>query len=396
MRILEMGSFIAAPYAGWLLAETGAEVVKVEPPQGETARAFGPFPGDVPDPERSGLYLSLNRGKVSVSLDCSSPTGRGILLDLLRRVDAFVCDLMPAQMRDLGLDYRSLSAVNPHLVVTAVTTFGASGPYGRFLGSDLLGWNASGAGDRYLGIPDEEPPRAAWYLTDHWAGVQAAGATMTAYHARLRTGKGQFVDCSSAEAVSSMIMGHMPLSIYHDTGDTGKRGGYTLTFVAPCGLFPCADGHVYLACLTGKQWTGLGTAMGNPEWADNPLFNTPSANERNQFADEIYGFLRPWLLDHGKGELFELCQRNAAPVTPVYTAADLDSDRHLAHRGLFVDVPQASGESLKLPASPFSMGRGAPALDRAPLLGEHNEKVLGGWLGIGASDLADLRRAGVV
>ena len=397
LRVLELGSFIAAPFAGKLLADLGADVLKVELPEGEPARAFGPFPRDEPDPEASGLYLYLNANKRSVTLDYRTVTGRRLLLELARHRDALLCDLRPAEVEELRLGCPDLSSVNASLIVTSVTPFGSSGPYRDYLGCDFIAWHGSGVSDRYLGLPQREPLRAQWYLTDHWAGLHAAGATLAAYFERLESGQGQYIDIASSQGASMMVLGNEPVTVYFEKGETQKRGGYTLTFSAPCGLFPCKDGHVYLAALNLKQWVGLRMAMGDPEWADNPLMNVPTSQERMQYAEEIYHFLRPWLMQHTKEELFELCQRHAAPVTPAYNTADLAANHHLAARRFLAEAPHRRLGPLAVPGAPFKMSATPWSIRTgAPGPGEHNQEVLQGWLGLTRAELAGLRQAGVV
>lgn len=397
LRVLELGSFVAVPFAGKLLADLGAEVLKVELPEGEVAREFGPFPQDDPDFEVSGLYLYMNANKRSITLDYRTETGRKVLLGLAREHDALLHDLRPTDAAWLRLRPSDICAGNPSLIVTSVTPFGSAGPYRDYLGCDVISWHGSGVSDRYLGLPEREPLRAQWYLTDHWAGLHAAGATLAAYFERLESGLGQHVDIGAAQCASMMVLGYEPVTVFFDRAETQKRGGYTLTFSAPCGLFPCKDGHVYLAALNLKQWIGLRMAMGDPQWADNPLFNVPTSQERMQYAEEIYRLLTPWLLQHTKEELFELCQRNGAPVTPAYNMADLADNHHLAARGFFAELPHRRWGPFKVPGAPFKMSATPWAIRTpAPRLGEHNESVFCGQLGLTRGELAQLARAGVV
>ena len=228
LRVLELGSFIAVPFAAKLLADLGADVLKVELPQGEIARDFGPFPGDTPDPEKSGLALYMSANKRSITLDYSTPTGNRLFRDLVRRSDVLLCDLQAPELAGLGLRYDDISGHNPALIMTSVTPFGLTGPYSDFLGCDMLAFHATGTSDRYLGLADREPLRAMWYLTDHWTGLNAAGATIAALLARLRDGGGQHIDISASDCVASMINGYQPLSVYYDTGATARPNKFTL------------------------------------------------------------------------------------------------------------------------------------------------------------------------
>jgi crotonobetainyl-CoA:carnitine CoA-transferase CaiB-like acyl-CoA transferase len=210
------------------------------------------------------------------------------------------------------------------------------------------------------------------------------------------TGLGQHVDISATDVMGMMILGYQPLTTYFDTGETQKRSGYVSPYSAPCALLPCKDGYVYLAALNLKQWTGLRKSMDEPEWADNALFNIQSPMERMQYGEEIYQFLTPWLLQHTKEELFALCQSNGTPVTPAYNMADLAGNAHLAERNFFVEVPTAAGR-LKVPGAPFKMSATPWRMRKAaPRLGENDEQIFCGRLGLTRGELADLRRGGII
>ena len=193
-----------------------------------------------------------------------------------------------------------------------------------------------------------------------------------------------------------MILGYQPLTTYFATGETQKRTGHVSPYAAPCALLPCKDGWVYLAALNLKQWTGLRKSMDDPEWADNEVFNIQSPMERMQYGEEIYQFLEPWLLQNTKEELFELCQRNGTPVTPAYTMADLAGNDHLAARGFFSEADTPAGR-LKMPGAPFKMSATPWSMRKtASKLGEDNELVFCGRLGLTHWELAGLMRARII
>jgi crotonobetainyl-CoA:carnitine CoA-transferase CaiB-like acyl-CoA transferase len=397
LKVVELGSLISAPYATKLMADLGAEVIKVEEPRlGDLSRRYGPFPEDLPGLERSGVYQYLNANKLGLTADLSTATGRDLVHSLVREADVLVENLQPADVEAWGLDYPTLEKINPRLVVTSITPFGWTGPYRDYKGDDLLGWHASGAGHHFIGDPEREPLRPAFYHADHWAAVCAATATLLALHIRDVIDEGQHVDISVADVFVVLVMGYQLPTLFHDRGETSVRIGTTVRQMAPAGMMPCKDGYVYIMALEDHQWAGLKVAMGNPEWAEEPLFNVP-AWERAGLADQVYALMEDWLMSHTKQEIFALCQQNRVPATAVLTTEELVLHPHLNARNFWIDLPTAEMGTLKVPGSPYEFTRTPWALTRrAPTLGEHNAEIYLSRLGFSPEELVDLRRTGII
>ncbi len=403
LRVVEHGEPVSAPFAGKLLADLGAEVILVEPPEGARARAMGPFPGDAPHAERSAEHLYLNANKLGVTLDLDSPTGRRILLDLLRDADVFIEQAPPGVMERRDLTHGVLARVNPRLIVTSIRPFGLRGPYRDYLGGDLIVWHGSALGHRYLGEPDREPLRGSGQYASFYAGVNAAAATMLAYHAReapTRRGvsgcEGQQVDISQMDALCVSTLGYGLVALFYERGIHNRRTGSSQRLGVPAALMQCKDGWVFIFASEAHMWEGLVKAMGEPEWAKAEIFKG-RYRERARYAPEIYTMIQLWLDGLTKEEVFQRCQENRVPSTAVYNVAEVFHQRHLRERGFYVQMSHPDAGEYEAPGPPYRLSATPWSLRRpAPRLGEHNEEVLCGRLGLAKRELARLRQAGVV
>jgi len=384
------------------MADLGAEVIKVEPPDGDRSRRYGPFPGDAPDPEASGLFLYSNAGKLGVTLDVTSPAGARLFKALAREADALIENAEPGFMEAAGLDYRALRAENPRLVVTSLRPFGLTGRYKDLRGHDLTAWHASGAGHGFLGDPDQVPLRGAWHFASHFAAHNAAAATLFALHARERTGRpdrpgcGQLIDLSEAETMAVLVTAEPRLSVFMATGEMLRRDGKFHQGGAPSSLFPCKDGFVFIHAYEGRMWDGLMKVMGNPEWGSLPMF-AGTYQERAVYQQELYDLMAAWLLQHNKQEIFEALQASYTPAAPLHHMGELLVQPHLRHRRYFRSERHPVAGLVEMPGAPYRLSRTPWRVRRrAPFLGEHNEQVYRGRLGLSGGDLVDLGRAGVI
>ena len=375
IKVIDFGQMVSAPFCAKLFADYGADVIKVELPAGDAARATGPFPGDVPDPEKSGLYFINNTNKRGISCDVSTEAGRAVFLRLVAWADLLIENNAPAQMRAWGLDYATLAAANPDLVVVSITPFGQTGPYSDWNGHDLNAYHLTGASSRYCGRPDETPLEHGTFAADYFGAVAAAAWGLAAVHGRRQAGGGQHLDVSTAEAIAAAFVGGQNIGGYAQDRVFDKRTGVGMPQGAPATIMPCKDGHVWMLALEPGQSNGLRKVMGDPEWADLELFQDMFQRARN--ADLIYSFIEEWTMQHGKMEIMEKCQAAGCPVTAVLTVAEAAEQPHLAARGYFVDIDhpvlgtvRTLGAPFKLPVSP-----GGPRT-AAPLLGQHTAQVL--------------------
>jgi crotonobetainyl-CoA:carnitine CoA-transferase CaiB-like acyl-CoA transferase len=395
-KILDIGHLVSAPYCARLFADYGADVIKVEPPgTGDLARSWGPFPGDEPHLEKSGLFHFLNTNKRGITLDLSRPEGRNLLLEMLEGVDAVIDNHLPPQMQDWGLDFDTLSRVNPDLVLISITPYGQTGPYSDWNGCDLNAYHLSGASHRYCGRPGETPLEHGTFSADFFGANCGASWGIAAVYGRERVGGGQHVDVSSAEAVAAPFVGSTNIGGYAQDGVFESRTGVGMPLGAPATILPCKDGHVWMLALESGQWKGLSDVMGNPEWMELEMFQDMSVRAQN--ADAIYPLLLEWTMEHGKWEIMEKCQEAGCPITAVFTVEEAANHPHLRERGYIVDLEHSVlgrfrtlGAPFKLPESP-----GGPHT-AAPLLGQHNDEIYASLSRTGPDELDRLRREGVI
>jgi crotonobetainyl-CoA:carnitine CoA-transferase CaiB-like acyl-CoA transferase len=361
----------------------------------DAARHTGPFPGDIPHPEKSGLFFVNNTNKRSVTCDVASDAGRALFLRLLEWADVLIENNLPKQMRDWGLDYDSIAGVNDNLVVISITPFGQTGPYSGWNAYDLNAYHLSGASSRYCGRPGETPLEHGTFAADYFGAVSGAAWGLAAVYGRNNVGGGQQVDVSCAEAIAATFVGGQNIGGYAQDGRFDKRTGVGMPLGAPATIMPCKDGHVWMLALEVGQWQGLKEVMGNPEWADMELFDDMLTRAQN--ADIIYPFIEEWTLQHDKMEIMEKCQAAGCPITAVFTVAEAAEHPHLAARDYFVDLEHPElgnvknlGAPFKLPACP-----GGPTT-AAPLLGQHNVEVYGDILGLSAAEIAELGSNGTI
>ncbi len=402
LRVLEIASLIPGPYCGKLLASLGAAVIKAEPPGvGDPARRRGPFPGDEPHPERSGLFLYLNTGKRGITLDLENPSGRDLLRQLVAHVDMVVHDYTPANAAAVGLDSDSLLTANPDVIVTAVTPFGSNGPYADYHAGHLAVFHAGGEGwllpngvalDTF---PDRPPIAAGANMGDYQAGLTAAVGALSAIYNRLgatggfgatESARGQVVDASAQEA--QLSVGYMPIQRHESEGITETRFS---RYFRVGGVLPAADGYVELLTLEPRQFEGLLAFMGNPDWASPDMFSDPATH-----GPELNRHMREWFAQHTREWLYAEGQAHGVPIAPYYTPSEVFQSPQQRERAFYSEVDHPATGPLEYTGAPFQLSETPTVLERAPLLGEHNVEVYCGLLGYAAQDLAALGRAGAV
>ena len=395
LKVIELGDFVSAPFGARLLADLGAEVIKVEPPQGESSRKHGPFPGDVPDPEKSGLFLFLNFNKQSITLNLETVTGLEILKELLHEADILVGNLLPSYLEALGLDYPALEASYPGLIVTSITPYGCSGPYSQWTGTSLTAQALSGL-PLSRGEPGREPLAFPAYLSQFETGLGAAIATLEALFARDFLGQGQHVDVSEWQFLSTFY-GHTTVlknfpSARQPQGRRGARAGAAYPFE----VLQCKDGYVYLIIMRAREWQRMLEMIGNPEWSTDPKYSDRVAIGRN-YADEVDALMLPWFMQRTKREIFDLCREHSVPFAPVNTAEDLVEDPHLQDRDFFIEISHPRAGTYRYPGAPYKWSEAKWEVRYpAPLLGQHNQEILQSKLGYSHAEIARLRGAGVV
>lgn len=398
LKVVEFGEFISGPYCGKLLADLGAEVIKVEKPgSGDKARGWGPFPKDKPHPEKSGLFLYLNTNKLGVTLDVSSATGMKIFKELVKWADVLIENNPPREMEKLGFDFESLKKVNPALVVTSITPFGQTGPYRDYKACDLISFHASG--EAYINpleeaedIEQQPPLKGPVHVGDFLTGLSAAVGTMSAVIARKLTWLGQHVDLSQQEALASILRVEYAAFTYEHTPylreKTGAAGRVTH-------MHPCKDGYIMIVINNDVFWTKAVEMMGNPDWALSDAYKDVASRNANE--DAIWFMISEWTKERTIKEVLAAAQGKRLPITPVNTMKEVVNSELAKVREFFVEVDHKGAGKVKFPGAPYKLA-GTPWRIKcpAPLLGEHNAEVYCRMLGYSEQDLVKMRQAGVI
>jgi crotonobetainyl-CoA:carnitine CoA-transferase CaiB-like acyl-CoA transferase len=392
LQVIELGRRFAASYATKLMADLGASVIKVEEPGGDPVRLLPPFAGGKPHPEKSGAFLYLNCNKQGITLDSADPRGREVLDRLLARADVLVHDLTPEDAAAAGAEWERVHSVNPGLIMTSIAPFGMSGPYKDYKAYDLTLASAGGwtTVNGWPGHPEMPPLRAFGHQTAFQAGANAALATMGAAVWRLKSGKGQHVEVSAQECISSIL--ELTYVMWPYMGLEVVRYGQRP--LHPIDFFECKDGWIFVLCLEEKQWRSLVEMMGNPEWAEWEVFANGFVRAANW--DALKPFIAEWVADWTVDDLYRAAQEKRIPFAPVSTMADLLDSPHLKARGFFAEITHPVAGPAKYPGAPYKLA-GTPWEIRspAPTLGQHNGEVLGS-LGLAADEIRALQSAGVV
>ena len=394
-RVLDLTQGIAGPYATKLCSDYGADVIKVERPGlGDVARRIGPFPGDDPHPERSGMHLHLNSGKRSVTLDLKTATGRAILLQLAARADLVVESFRAGTLERLGLAPERFAEANPAAALARISNYGQTGPLRDWDADDLLLYAASGV-LQVTGEPTREPVAIGLYAPLFLGGGIAAAHAMGAMRAAHRDHQQEVVDVSLHEALAgSMDRGGPNLVSYQYTGALMvERRERVLISALPSGVFPAADGYIQVTTQT-NWFDRFCRVIGKPEWITDPRM-TSNLNDPLAIGDEVEAAFYEWLLPRTKQQAMEEAQAEGWPLSALNTPADVFRDPHFAARGFFQRVELQLGGTVTLPGLAVRFGGTPGEMRRAPMLGEHNVEVLG-ELGYAPREIAALRAQGAI
>ena len=396
VRVVEWAEGVAAPYGGKLLADFGADVIKIEKPgEGDRTRRHGPFPDDAPHAERSGLFLSLNGNKRGITLNPGSPSGRQAFEKLLQTADVLLHHNTPPMAAACHLQTERLRHAYPRLIVAGVTPYGQSGPYCNDHGVELTSCALSGLSEG-LGEHDRPPLTAPYSQAGYQAGLSAAGAIVLALLTREFSGQGQAIDLAEADVLATLQTG-VYLNNYHFDGTRSMRGHrFGSRTIYPASFYRCQDGFMWVTAPQWAQWERLLEMIGRADLAEDERFHN-----RRRIADqpppELDAPLAQWFMARPRAEIFEQCRQARLPIAPVYHIEELIAHPQLAERGFFMAVERPGVEALRLPGLPMQLSK-TPWRVRlpAPLLGEHNEQVYGEELGYAPSDLAAWRQRGVI
>lgn len=376
LRVIEVGHGISAPYAGKLLADLGASVVKVEPPAGDEARRYEPL-ADVGGRQESGLFHYLNAGKQGVVLDLAEASGRAGLDHLLDAADVLLVNGSVRSIRDRGLAYEALAGRHPRLVVATITPFGFHGPLSDAAGEDIT-ICALGAVTGAVGQRTREPLTPPLELSWWQGGLAASNGALLALFARRQTGRGQHVDISPLDVWATVHQGST-LSNYLGWGTITRRAGRRRQIAYPFQFLEAKDGLMCLIARDGKQWQRfVEDVVGSRELVENPRYRDRNAMGL-KYPEEVDAILQPWFAQRTRQEIFQLCREAHVPFAPVRRIEDVAACEQLASRAFFVEMALgADGPAMRVPGAPYAMtGTPAQLQGSAPRLGQHTRELLG-------------------
>ncbi|KYH36495.1 MAG: CoA transferase [Candidatus Bathyarchaeota archaeon B23] len=389
IRVLDLSQVVAGPFCSMLLADMGAEVIKVERPGvGDNLRRWGPpFLGG------EGVYfLYLNRNKKSITLNLKSEEGRRIFTQLLKRSDVLLENFRPGTMERLGFGYEEASRINPRIIYCRVSGYGQTGPYRDRGGYDLLAQGESGL-ISVTGEPDRPPgAKVGVAIVDMGTGLYAAVGILLALRAREKTGRGQLVDVSLLDSAVSWML--QPLGYYLAMGQLPKRLGTAHPVAAPYQTFRTRDIYITIGCAADRNWRALCRVLGLEELADDPRFSTnPRRVENREELARILGEV----FEGESGEVWlRRLQEAGVPCAPVNTVDRVVEHPQLGERGMFVEVKHPKAGRLRLTGIPVKLSETPGEIHSPPpLLGEHTEEILG-WLGYSPEEIRELRGRGVI
>lgn len=390
LRVIEMGQLLAGPFCGQLLADFGAEVIKIEPPGvGDPMREWGrerPY-------GKSLWWPVVARNKKSVTLNLREAEGQAIARKLITTADILIENFRPGTLERWNMSYETLSALNPGLIMVRVTGYGQTGPYSQRAGFGSIG-EAMGGLRYVVGDPESPPSRMGISIGDSLAATYATLGALMAVHARTQTGRGQVVDSAIYEAVLAMMESLVPE--YQQGNYIRERTGAILPNIAPSNVYPTKDG---LMLVIGANQDGvfkrLAEAMGQPELAQDTRYKTHTARGQNQ--QELDDRIAAWTRTVDADTLEQLMEKHAIPAGRIYRAPEMLSDPHFKARQSIVTVMHKTfGELAMQNVAPRLSDTPGRVRHAGPDLGEHNGEILGGVLGIKPVDLERLTTAGVV
>ena len=376
LRVLELGSGVAAAYAAKLLGDDGADVVKVEDAEGDWTRRRGPYPNNVRedgDAEQSGMFLALNVNKRGVCIDLDTATGRHRLASFIAWADVVIHNYAPKQAAELGMGAAALAARRPGLVVLSITPFGASGPYCDYKGTELIVANAGGWAGLCPGTHAEAefpPLKVFGHQCAMMAGTAGAMAALAMAREAARSGVGDHIDLSEQEYTAAVLEAGIPVQTYlgAELKRTHPRG------LIPWGTFQAKDAPIFLVCVEQDQWERLVDFMGQPDWATLEVFATPAGRSENQ--DLIHSFLQEFIAEWPAFDLYHAAQKHRICCAPIMSYAQLAASEHLRARRFFATVDYPDIGPVEHLATPVLGNAGRPTIRcRAPRLGEHNNDV---------------------
>jgi len=388
VRVLELGQIIAGTYGGLVLSDLGAEVIKIETPDGDLGR----IPSVAPYNGQSALFLTLNRNKQSIAIDLKTAEGLQVFYDLVKSADVVIDNFRPGVLERLKIDYQTLKAIKPDIIQCSVTGFGATGEYKDYPALDII-IQAYAGYMAVTGEPGRPPVRTGIPIADLCGGIFSSKAILAALFDRERTGEGRYIELSMFDGMLSLLiyMGTMWLS----KGELAEPPGSGHMYSVPWQAFQCADGYIVIATRQEVFWTRLCDALEAPQLADDPRFATNPDRVANR--DVLIPILEDIMARRTVDDWMARFRAGDIPAAPVNNLDGVFAEPPVAEREMIVEYDHPQAGKVRLPGNPIKMtGMEGTISKPAPMHGEHTDKVLSDLLGLDAAAIAALRAAGAV
>ncbi|WHH61152.1 CoA transferase [Petroclostridium sp. X23] len=389
VKILDLTRVLAGPFATMMMADMGADVIKIEMVnKGDDSRQFGPFLNG-----ESSYYMNLNRNKKGITLNLKNPKGKEIFIEMVKKADIVMENYRPGTMEKLGLGYEDLKKINPGIIYACVSGFGHYGPYKNRAGYDIIGQAISGLMST-TGQADGEPTRTGTAMSDVLAGLSVTTGTLSALHYKDKTGIGQKVDVSLVDAtVASMEIINQ---IYLVEGRIPERIGNRYESCYPYDSFRAKDGSIVIGAANDKLWSNVCNLMGRPELATCEDFDKNF--KRVQRHAEVKKIVEEWTVQHSIDDLVEALLEAGVPVAPINTIDRVVKDPHIAGaREMFVDVEHPKAGKMKITGCHIKLSETKPLVKTpAPLLGEHNKEVYSEFMGFDEKEITTMIEEGII
>jgi CoA:oxalate CoA-transferase len=387
ITVLDFGQVYQGPYATLLMATAGADVIKIEPPNGEPLRRRAP-----PGKSTTFPIAMLNSSKRAITLNLKDERGKRLLFRMAEKADVLLENFAPGVMDRLGVGFSVLHEINPRLVYASGTGYGLSGPDRDNLAMDLTIQAVSGL-ISVTGEPDRPPIKSGPAVVDFLSGIHLYAATITALYERSVTGVGRMVEVSMQEAAYSTLTSQ--LEAYWRTGEVPERTGNASHNRVPINVYPAKDGYVAMNLAVEEHWHKLLAAMGREDLRDDPRFSSPDARVTNRVL--VDGTIGAWTQTLPKMEIFAIAKQRRIPLAPVREVDEVMHDKHMHERGFLDDIVHDEIGAITVPTSPLRFhGADRRKTTPSPKLGQHNDEIYGGWLGLSASEIAELKAGGVI
>jgi crotonobetainyl-CoA:carnitine CoA-transferase CaiB-like acyl-CoA transferase len=387
IRVLDLSRFVAGPFCCQILGDHGADVVKIEKPDGEPARGMPPF-----SQNESLYFFAYNGSKRGITINFRSPDGLALLRKLSAKADIVVENFRAGTMERMGLGYETLSTLNPRLIMVSISGFGTEGPYIGRPAFDEIIQGMSGLAS-LTGAPDGPPMLTGTYVADFVTGLYGAIAALLALQLRAQTGKGQWVRTNLLHSLVSIL--NTTVSRYLLLGEAPRRQGNRNPLIAPGNVYRAKDGYVTLECLTQEMVEDLASAMEREDLVRDPRFTDVVGRQQN--GEDLDREIEAWMAPRTVDEVIAILERHALPAGPVLDIPSLVTDPQFLANRMVVNVECPGVGQVPLIAPPLHLtADGNPHRGRPPRLGEHSAEVLSEWLGLTTKEVEELRAAGAL